>query len=166
MSSQVYKWEWDFICLTSNSIPWHQAILFAIWVWCQAKPDELTKLYRILHIVFTVHEWLKMIQNEFIQPTQCALLGDSKGRPWKVTFPFSLLVGRFFLLKRLFSLSPLFSFQSLTRFFYLKRTSFRSLFCPVYLNDDRLRNKKFAICSKPLKLDVYQEISTAHNVDL
>ena len=93
--------------------------------------------------------------------SQCTLLGDSKGRPWKVTFPFSLLVGRFFLLKRLFSLSPLFSFQSLTRFFYLKRTSFRSLFCPVYLNDDRLRNKKFAICSKPLQLNVYQEISTA-----
>ena len=46
-----------------------------------------------------------------------ALLGDSKGRPWKVTFPFSH-VGRFFLLKRLFFLllSPLFSFQSLARF--------------------------------------------------
>ena len=105
--------------------------------------------------------WLHPIHEHIHFGSQCALLGDSKGRPWKVTFPFSLLVGRFFLLKRLFSLSPLFSFQSLTRFFYLKRTSFRSLFCPVYLNDDRLRNKKFAICSKPLQLNVYQEISTS-----
>ena len=65
-----------------------------------------------------------------------------------------------FTQKAFFSVSLIFFSESYT-FFYLKRTSFRSLFCPVYLNDDRLRNKKFAICSKLLQLNVYQEISTA-----
>ena len=84
-----------------------------------------------------------------------------KGEAMKGNVPFqpscwSLL----FTQKAFFSVSLIFFSESYT-FFYLKRTSFRSLFCPVYLNDDRLRNKKFAICSKPLQLNVYQEISTA-----
>ena len=58
-----------------------------------------------------------------------------------------------FTQKAFFLCLPYFLFRDLHVFFYLKRTSFRSLFCPVYSNDDMLRNKKFAIFTKPLWLN-------------